>query len=150
LKHEGREGTRKDFLPFASFGSFVGRVMPGSSNGVAIFEVVPGAQMKLEVDYNGATYSTLTTEVTDDTQLEVQTVPLTVHLTVQGADLADQRVDLLKSNDAYVTYTRTGTDGRAPFEVLPDAQHKLRSAYNDDVRMGFRSCRRADRGRARL
>jgi PKD repeat protein len=103
------------------------------SNGVATFEVVPDAQMKLEVDYNGATYSTPTTEVTEDTQLEVQTVPLTVHITVGGTDLADQRVDLLKSNDACVTYTRTGADGRATFEVLPDAQHKLRSTYSDDV-----------------
>ena len=100
------------------------------ADGVASFEVVPEAQMKLEVDYHGATYATPATEVTEDTQLEVQTVPLTIHLTVQGDDLAGQRVDLLKPDEAYVTYTRTGSDGRASFEVLPEAEHKLRSTHD--------------------
>jgi hypothetical protein len=54
--------------------------MPGSSSGVATFEVVPGAQMKLEVDYSGATYSTPTTEVTEDTRLEVQTRAFSLRL----------------------------------------------------------------------
>ena len=58
---------------------------------------------------------------------------MTVHLTVQGGDLADQRVDLLKPDGAYVTYTRTGSDGRASFEVLPGAEHKLRSTYDGDT-----------------
>ncbi|MEA3340851.1 MAG: hypothetical protein U9R15_12885 [Chloroflexota bacterium] len=99
------------------------------ADGIASFEVAPQARMKLEVDYHGARYSTPVTEVSEDTQLEVQTVSLTVHLTAQGGDLADQRVDLLKSNEAYVTYTRTGGDGSASFEVLPGAEHKLRSTY---------------------
>ncbi len=103
------------------------------SDGVASFEVVPEAQMKLEVDYHGATYATPVTEVSADTQLEMQTVALTVHLTVQGNDLADQRVGLLKSDEAYVTYTRTGSDGRASFEVLPEAEHKLRSTYEGET-----------------
>ena len=103
------------------------------ADGVASFEVVPEAQMRLEVDYHGATYTTPVTEVTEDTQLEVQTLALVVHLTVQGDDLANQRVDLLKSNEAYVTHTRTGSDGRASFEVLPEAEHKLRSTYNGDT-----------------
>ncbi|MFQ6100222.1 MAG: hypothetical protein ACE5OS_03155 [Anaerolineae bacterium] len=101
--------------------------------GVASFQVVPEAEMKLELDYHGATYATPVTEVSEDTQLEVQTVPLTAHLTVQGTDLADQRVDLLKSNEAYVTYTRTGSDGSASFEVLPGAEHKLRSTYDGET-----------------
>jgi hypothetical protein len=67
----------------------------------------------------------------DAVQLDVQTVALAVHLTVQGADLPDQRVDLLKSDAVYVANARTGADGRATFEVLPGAQHKLRSTYGD-------------------
>ncbi|MFQ6102499.1 MAG: collagen binding domain-containing protein, partial [Anaerolineae bacterium] len=103
------------------------------ADGVASFEVVPGARMRLEVDYHGATYATPVTEVSEDMQLEVQTVLLTAHLTVQGTDLANQRVDLLKSNEAYVTYTRTGSDGSASFEVLPGAAHKLRSTYDGET-----------------
>ena len=102
-------------------------------DGVASFQVVPDARMRLEVDYHGATCATPTTEVTEDTQLEVQTVVLTVHLTVQGADLANQRVDLLESSSAYVTYTRTGSDGQTLFEALPDAEHKLRSTCDGDM-----------------
>jgi ligand-binding sensor domain-containing protein len=103
------------------------------ADGIATFEVVPEAQMKLEVDYHGGTYETETTIVSSDVQIDVNTVPLIVHLTAQGADLVNQRVDLLKANDAYVTYTQTGADGRASFEVLPAALHKVRSTYDGDV-----------------
>jgi hypothetical protein len=103
------------------------------ADGIAFFEVVPGAQMKLEVDYHGGKYTTAVTTIDADTQLEVQTVPLTVHVTAGGTDLVDQRIDLLKADGGYVTYAKTGTDGRVTFEILPDAQHKVRCTYDGDT-----------------
>ncbi len=103
------------------------------ADGIAFFEVVPGAQMKLEVDYHGGKHTTAVTTIDAGTQLEVQTVPLTVHVTAGGTDLVNQRIDLLKANDGYVTYAKTGSDGRVTFEVLPDAQHKVRCTYDGDT-----------------
>jgi hypothetical protein len=85
--------------------------------------------MKLEMDYHGSKYATATTVVNSDTQIQVQTVALVVHMTAQGVGLVDQRGDLLKSDDAYVMYARTGADGGATFEVLPTTQHEVRSTY---------------------
>jgi hypothetical protein len=85
--------------------------------------------MKLEMDYHGSKYTTPTTVVNSDTQIQVQRVALVVHMTAQGVALVDQRVDLPKSSDAYVMYACTGEDGRATFEVLPTAQHKVCSTY---------------------
>jgi protocatechuate 3,4-dioxygenase beta subunit len=100
------------------------------ADGIASFDVVPGAQMKLEVDYHGGTYATGVTTIDANVQLEVQTVPLTAHLTAAGVGLADQRVDLLKADGGYVTYAKTGADGWVTFEILPGASHKVRSTYD--------------------
>jgi hypothetical protein len=104
-----------------------------NANGVASFEVVPGAQVKLEIDYHGGKHATDVTAVDADMQLDVQTVALTVHVTANDIDLVNQRVDLLKANSGYVTYARTGTDGRVVFEVLPGAQHKVRCTYDGNT-----------------
>jgi protocatechuate 3,4-dioxygenase beta subunit len=103
------------------------------TGGIASFEVVPGAQMKLEVDYHGGKYATAVTTVDANMQLEVQTVALTVHVTVSGVDLVNQRVDLLKADSGYVTYAKTGTGGRVTFEVLPGVQHKMRCTYDGNM-----------------
>jgi PKD repeat protein len=104
--------------------------LPAQAGGIASFEVVPGAQMKLEVDYHGGQYATQVTTVDADTQLELQTVLLTVHVTANGTDLAGQRVDLLKADGSYVTYAETGAGGRVTFEILPGVQHKVRCTYD--------------------
>jgi uncharacterized protein YfaS (alpha-2-macroglobulin family) len=62
---------------------------------------------------------------------EVQTVTLSVSLADNGIPLADQRVDLLKENGAYVTNRKTDDTGTVSFEVLPGALHQLRSKFND-------------------
>jgi protocatechuate 3,4-dioxygenase beta subunit len=103
------------------------------SDGIASFEVVPGAQMKLEIDYHGGKHATGVTTVDADTQLDVQTVALMVHVTANDVDLVNQRVDLLKADSGYVAYARTGTDGRVIFEVLPGAQHKVRCTYDGNT-----------------
>ena len=54
-------------------------------------------------------------------------------MSAQGIDLVNQRIDLLKSNDAYVMYTRTGDDGRVTFDILPTVPHKVRSTYDDST-----------------
>lgn len=103
------------------------------TNGDAIFEVVPNAEMKFEVDYNGGKYSTDTQAITDATTVEVQTEPLMVLLTADAEVLANQRVDLLRSNDSYITYTKTDESGVAVFEVLPVAEHKMRVKYDGET-----------------
>lgn len=104
------------------------------ADGNADFEVVPNAELKFEVDYNGGKYSTDALVVTDETAaVSVQTLSLTVLLTTQSTPLANQRVDLLRSNDSYVTNARTDADGSASFDVLPEAEHKVRSTFDGEV-----------------
>ncbi len=103
-------------------------------SGIAAFEVVPNAEMKFEVDYNGGKYSTDAAIVTESTlPATVETLPLTVILTVEGAPLANQRVDLLRVNDSYITYAKTDENGMAAFEVLPEAEHKVRVKYDEET-----------------
>ena len=99
-------------------------------SGIASFEVLPDVQMRLELDYNRGKYTTNVTTVSENTLLNIQTQPLTAHLTSSGVDLINHRVDLLRSNGGYVKNLRTSTDGRATFEVVPGAMHRLRSTYN--------------------
>ncbi|MFH1621233.1 MAG: FG-GAP-like repeat-containing protein, partial [Patescibacteria group bacterium] len=101
-----------------------------NSGGVATFQVVPNATMKLEVDYNGGKYSTDPTTISENTELPVQAVSLNVHVTAAGNDLIGQRVDLLSSGGSYVTYIKTDGAGTVTFQIVPDAQHKVRSTYN--------------------
>ncbi len=102
--------------------------------GSAVFEVVPNAEMKFEVDYNGGKYSTDSVVVTPETTpTEVVTLPLAVSLTVGDMALAGQRVDLLRSNDSYVTYTKTDGNGAAVFEVLPQTEYKVRVKYGGET-----------------
>ena len=101
-----------------------------NGQGIASFQVVPGAIMILEANYNGGTYETVATTVSGDTTLHVQTSTITVHLTAQGQPLTNMRVDLLNGSGAYVTYTTTNVAGGLSFEVLPGAPHKVRVTYN--------------------
>jgi hypothetical protein len=102
--------------------------------GTAAFEVLPNATHILEVDYHGGKYQTTMLTVSEEstaTLQEVQTVTLSVSLADNGIPLADQRVDLLKENGAYVTNRKTDDTGTVSFEVLPGALHQLRSKFND-------------------
>ncbi len=102
--------------------------------GNASFEVVPNAEMKFEVDYNGGKYSTDSVVVTPETTpTEVVTLPLTVSLTVGDTPLSNQRVDLLRNNDSYVTYAKTDGNGAAVFEVLPQTEYKVRVKYGGEM-----------------
>ncbi|MBU2523814.1 thrombospondin type 3 repeat-containing protein [Patescibacteria group bacterium] len=101
-----------------------------TTDGRATFQVVPNAQMKMEVDYNGATYMTPISSITDDTEIGVQTKSYTMHLTSSNGDaIADARVNLRRASGSYVTYKKTAADGRATFEVVPNAQMKLEVDY---------------------
>jgi M6 family metalloprotease-like protein len=108
--------------------SYVAYALTGA-DGVASFDVLPGAGMRLEADFNGATYMTDAATVTTATSVPVQAVTLAVSLTSAGQPLANQRVDLLRADASYVTYLRTGEDGTAEFQVLPGSTHQLRSTY---------------------
>jgi hypothetical protein len=99
-------------------------------NGVVAFEVVPEARMILEADYNGGSYQTSIHEITESTEIPLQTVLLSATLTAEGLPLAHQRVDLLRENGSYVTNQRTDENGNISFDVLPEAIHKLRSTLN--------------------
>ena len=101
-----------------------------NANGIASFEVLPNAQMKLEADYHGARYKTSTNTVTNSLQIELQAVPLNVHLLAGTSDLTNQRVNLRRSNNGYVMYQRTNTNGETTFQVLPQAQQRVESTYN--------------------
>ncbi|RLI49466.1 MAG: hypothetical protein DRP09_20635, partial [Candidatus Thorarchaeota archaeon] len=116
-----------------------------NSEGVASFEVVPGAEMLLEVDYHGARYRTDVTTVNDNTQLTVNTYRLTMVLTDSNDNpIENARVNLRTSSGSYVMYKRTDSDGRAPFEVVPDACMKLEVDYNGAQYMTNVTCVTAD------
>ncbi len=112
-------------------GSYVNNRRTDSS-GIASFEAMPNADLKFEVDYNGGKYSTDAQTITEAMTEEVQTQPLTVSLMAEGIPLANQRVDLLRANDSYVTNTRTDASGIVVFEVVPGAVHKVRVKYDGE------------------
>ena len=109
-------------------GTYVTYALTGA-DGTATFQVVPGASMKLEIDYNGAQYLTATTTVQFSTSLTVHAVALTVRLTATGSPIVGARVNLRKADSTYVTYALTGADGSVTFNVVPGATHRVDAAY---------------------
>ena len=104
------------------------------SAGVATFQVLPGAILRLEVDYNGGLHQTDAVVVNAPTQLTVATVPFVIGLTASGAPLDNHRVDLLRTIDSsYIRYARTDATGSVTFEILPGASHNARSSYDGDT-----------------
>lgn len=102
-----------------------------NGDGDASFEVVPGAQMKLEVDYHGATYSTDALDAGTNPLTTIQTKSFgLVFLTDVGEPIAGARVNLRKANGAYVTYVITNDEGKASFEVVPHSQMQLEVDYH--------------------
>lgn len=102
-----------------------------NADGAASFEVVPGAQMKLEVDYHGATYSTDTFDAATNPSTTIQTKLLgLVFLASTGEPIVGARINLRKADGSYVTYATTSADGKASFEVVPHSQMKLEIDYH--------------------
>ncbi|HDQ71900.1 MAG TPA: PKD domain-containing protein, partial [Chloroflexi bacterium] len=97
------------------------------AGGIAMFDVLPEAELQLTVVYNGATYTTPPS--TAHRQETVQTLALGVQLTARGSALAGRRVNLLRANGSYVTHTYTNAEGRAVFEVLPEADYRVWAMY---------------------
>ncbi|MBM4320812.1 MAG: hypothetical protein FJ125_12880, partial [Deltaproteobacteria bacterium] len=106
-------------------GGYIANTRTGE-DGEAGFEVLPGATVLLEADYHGDTYRTAAVQVTQDTQLGLQTLPLQLLLVdSQGQPIADVRVNLRRASGSYVANALTGEDGVASFEVLPGAEMLL-------------------------
>ncbi len=102
------------------------------ADGVATFEVVPDAIMRLEASLHGGVRTTAPTQVQADTRLAMQTVPLTVRVTESCTALTGQRVDLRRADGRFVLYRRADAEGEARLEVLPEVSHRV-SAKRDGV-----------------
>jgi 5-hydroxyisourate hydrolase-like protein (transthyretin family) len=100
------------------------------SQGKVSFEVQPAAVHKLQVYHNGGSF--ITGAIVLGVPYEVRTIDSAVILhNSTGQPIADQRVDLLRSNDSN-TGVRINTDGTgtAHFEVLPNYVHRFEIYHN--------------------
>ena len=102
-----------------------------NATGIARFQVLPEAQMKMELTYHGVTHQTEPTTVSEDTQLSVQTLAFALNVTNStGYPIENVRVNLRRSNNRNVMNVRTNASGIAKFEVLPGAQMRFQLDYN--------------------
>ncbi|MBM4320119.1 MAG: hypothetical protein FJ125_09190, partial [Deltaproteobacteria bacterium] len=110
-------------------------------DGVAAFEVLPGATMRLEGYYHGSRYQTAATTLVEDTLLTVHTMRFGVVLTdSQGEPIENARVNLRRANGRYVTSLRTDALGVAAFQVFPGACMLLEVVYNGSQFRTARTC----------
>ena len=100
------------------------------SAGKAIFNILPDNNIKLEAAYMGGKFMTGVYGVSGNTEVPLQTEPVTVLLTATGNALSNVRVNLTTSTGAYITYKSTDSSGVTAFEILPGAEHKINATYN--------------------
>jgi hypothetical protein len=85
-------------------GSYVTNTKTGAE-GTASFEIVPNAQMKLEADFNGGTWMSITE--TSDTEIILSAERFSLLLqNIAEAPLSDVRINLRRENGSYVTNTK--------------------------------------------
>ena len=104
-----------------------------SPEGIGAFEVLPSSEFKLVILYNRTEYSTEVMSIWENTLLPISTVPLTAHVTVDGAPLVNHKVDLFNLDDIFIRYIRTDTNGLSEFQVLPEAEHRMRVIYRTNT-----------------
>jgi hypothetical protein len=108
------------------------------ANGVADFSAVDlsTSPSRFEVDYNGAQYQT---EVnTFESGIVIQTKPISLTLKDPTCSpIANARINLRRENGSYVTNMKTGAEGTASFEIVPNAQMKLEADFNGGTWMSI-------------
>jgi hypothetical protein len=101
------------------------------ANGVADFSAVDlsTSPSRFEVDYNGAQYQTKVN--TFESGIVIQTKPISLTLKDPTCSpIANARINLRRENGSYVTNMKTGAEGTASFEIVPNAQMKLEADFN--------------------
>jgi hypothetical protein len=101
------------------------------ANGVADFSAVDlsTSPSRFEADYNGAQYQTKVN--TFESGIVIQTKPISLTLKDPTCSpIANARINLRRENGSYVTNMKTGAEGTASFEIVPNAQMKLEADFN--------------------
>ena len=100
------------------------------ADGLAGFQVLPGLTYGVQVAYRGAEFDEGPVEMLSDTLLDVTTLPFELLvLDPNGAPRAGVGVRLLRADGSGAGWARTGDDGLAHFEVLPEAELQLEARY---------------------
>jgi hypothetical protein len=108
------------------------------ANGVADFSAVDlsTSPSRFEVDYNGAQYQTKVN--TFESGIVIQTKPISLTLKDPTCSpIANARINLRRENGSYVTNMKTGAEGTASFEIVPNAQMKLEADFNGGTWMSI-------------
>ena len=125
------EGVRVDLLRANDTGA--GQRVNTDANGVAAFEILPGALHGFKVTYSGEDASVSGLVGGQDAAMSTESSVLTL-LTEAGAPLEGVRVDLLRA-DSTGTGKRVDTDaqGQAAFEVLSTFAHRFKISLSGDT-----------------
>jgi hypothetical protein len=99
------------------------------ANGYAVFEVVPESSMRFEVNYNGGTLMTDPMPPNIDVIVSARAYRLYL-LNSTGDPIENVRVNLRRSDNRHLLYTRTDTEGIASVDVLPDLPLLFEVDYN--------------------
>ncbi len=99
-----------------------------NENGTVTFQVVPNANMKFQIDYNGAKYSM---PVNNDNQIKINTKGYSLKvLDNNNGPISNARVNLLKESGTYIKYLRTDSNGIVTFQNVPNAKQQFQVDYN--------------------
>ena len=100
------------------------------ADGMAAFQVLPGLTYGVQAAYRGATFDAGPVEMVADTVLNITTLPYELLvLDAAGAPRAGVGVRALRADGGGAGWARTGEDGVAHFEVLPEAELQLEARF---------------------
>ena len=106
-------------------------IVSGSTSLEGVFEsqVLPGAELSIEVKRLGQTMLLTELSAHEDLEESLVTVPLEVGLRRAGVPVVNQRIDLLPGLDSLspVANQATDADGRARFEVFDGSVYRVRA-----------------------